>query len=252
MAGWSARKLLLEFLPGPILDFHVVGSHGPRSMRTDYLASYIRFTLFSSNLPTPALQALIDNHALSSPCPPFAFGRISNPHPLGIPEGYPQRWVGTLTVREATRDILVHGRHLAGPRLLLDAKKFLIRVIEGAALPPIPYVNRGVPWMLRTKYQGTDMSRAAKCKKDIKSRSRLDFASAGADATAQITLLPWPRATIFLADAAAIRVRDMQSRIELDVPELWFVVYRRWQVLVPGFPNQSTYILCCWLLEITL
>ena len=69
-------------------------------MRTDYLASYIRFMLFSSTLPTPALLALIDNHALSSTCPPFAFGCISNPHPLGIPEGYPQRWVGTLTARE--------------------------------------------------------------------------------------------------------------------------------------------------------
>jgi hypothetical protein len=51
----------------------------------------------------------------------------------------------------------------------------------------------------------------------IMKRSRLDFASAGTDATAQISLLPWPRTTIFLADAAAIKVRGTPPRIELDV-----------------------------------
>jgi hypothetical protein len=53
--------------------------------------------------------------------------------------------------------------------------------------------------------------------RDIDLRSRLDFASAGTDATAQISLLPWPRTTIFLADAAAIKVRDTPPRIGLDV-----------------------------------
>ncbi|KAN0136291.1 cytochrome P450 monooxygenase [Lactarius tabidus] len=85
-----------------------------------------------------------------------------------------------LEFRKAIRNV----GHLSGSRLLLDPKRFMIRVIE-EALPPIPYVNRGIPWMLRTKYQ--------------------DFASAGTDATAQISLLPWPRTTIFLADAAAIK-----------------------------------------------
>ena len=62
---------------------------------------------------------------------------------------------------------------------------------------------------------------------DIDSRSRIDFASAGTDATAQITLIPLPRTTIFLADAAAIKVCDTSPRIELDVSDLWFVVYRK-------------------------
>jgi hypothetical protein len=85
-----------------------------------------------------------------------------------------------LEFRRAIRNV----GHLSGSRLLLDPKRFLVRVIEGA-LPPIPYVSRGVPWMLRTKYQ--------------------DFATAGKDATAMVSLLPWPRTTIFLADAAAIK-----------------------------------------------
>ena len=46
--------------------------------------------------PTLPLPFLTDSHALSFTCPPFAFGPISSPDLLGIPEGRPQRWVGSL------------------------------------------------------------------------------------------------------------------------------------------------------------
>ncbi|KAH8991730.1 cytochrome P450 [Lactarius akahatsu] len=85
-----------------------------------------------------------------------------------------------LEFRRAIRNV----GHLSGPRLLLDPSKFLVRVI-GSALPPIPYVSRGVSWMLRTKHQ--------------------DFAAAGRDATAMVALIPWPKTTIYLADAVAIK-----------------------------------------------
>ncbi|KAH9041172.1 cytochrome P450 [Lactarius hengduanensis] len=83
-----------------------------------------------------------------------------------------------LEFRRAIRNV----GHLSGPRLLLDPSKFLVRVI-GSALPPIPYVSRGVSWMLRTKHQGTQI-RTMDC---------------------QIALIPWPKTTIYLADAAAIK-----------------------------------------------
>ncbi|SRR6266702_643639 len=58
-------------------------------------------TIFHLNPPSnPPLRALTDSYALSSTCPPFAFGSISTPDPVGIPEGYPQRWVGTPTAKK--------------------------------------------------------------------------------------------------------------------------------------------------------
>ncbi|KAH8981652.1 cytochrome P450 [Lactarius akahatsu] len=74
--------------------------------------------------------------------------------------------------------------HLSGPRLLFDHERFLVWAIA-KLLPPIPYVSRGGSWMLRTKHQ--------------------DFAAAGQDATAMVTMIPWPSAVIYLADAAAIK-----------------------------------------------
>ncbi|KAH9003517.1 cytochrome P450 [Lactarius hatsudake] len=55
----------------------------------------------------------------------------------------------------------------------------------GRALPPIRYVSRGPSWMIKGGYQ--------------------DFAAAGKDAFAVAGVFPTPRATIFLADAAAIK-----------------------------------------------
>ena len=52
---------------------------------------------FPSQPPTPPLCALIDGHAPSSTCTPLAFEHIYPPGRVGIPEGYPQCWVGTLT-----------------------------------------------------------------------------------------------------------------------------------------------------------
>lgn len=191
----------------------------------DYLASFNGLPSIFLNPTNPRSAPLTDNHALSHTGPPFALGHIFNPHPVGVPEGYPQCWVSTPYCLEtiSPRVTLVLGRHLSGPRLLLDPKRFMIRVIE-EGLPAIPYVSRGVPWMLRTKYQGRDVSRAHSARYRF---TVADFASAGTDATAQITLIPWPRTTIFLADAAAIKVWDTPPRIGLDVSDLWFVVYRR-------------------------
>ena len=41
------------------------------------------------------LSSVTDYHALRSTCPPFAFGPISTPVPIGIPEGYSRYWVGS-------------------------------------------------------------------------------------------------------------------------------------------------------------
>src|SRR6266702_2659924 len=128
------------------------------SVRLGYIRK-TKFLLFSfSTLPsTSALRALTDSYALSPTCPPFAFGPISTPDPVRIPEGYPQRGVGNPPLRLRNDITERHlGRHLSGPRLLLDPAKFLVWVI-GSVLPPIPYVSRGVSWMLGTKYQGRDV-----------------------------------------------------------------------------------------------
>ncbi|KAH9018729.1 cytochrome P450 [Lactarius pseudohatsudake] len=74
--------------------------------------------------------------------------------------------------------------HFSGPRLLFDHERFLIWAI-GRVLPPIPYVSRGDSWVVRTKHQ--------------------DFAAAGKDAIAMVTMIPWPIAVIYLADAAIIK-----------------------------------------------
>jgi cytochrome P450 len=89
-----------------------------------------------------------------------------------------------LKFRRAIRDV----GHLSGPRLLLDPRSFITRV-----LPPIPYVCQDVSWMLKSEYQ--------------------DFAAAGKDAIAMVTMFPTPKTTIFLADAAAIKeVTTARSR----------------------------------------
>jgi hypothetical protein len=40
-------------------------------------------------------HVVIDSHALGSTCPPFAFGPVYTPVPVGIPESYSRCWVGT-------------------------------------------------------------------------------------------------------------------------------------------------------------
>ncbi|KAI9438703.1 cytochrome P450 [Lactarius indigo] len=74
--------------------------------------------------------------------------------------------------------------HLPGPRLLLNPMWFLGQMIRRALLP-IRYVSRGPSWVIKGGYQ--------------------DFAAAGKDGFALASVLPTPKATIFLADAAAIR-----------------------------------------------
>jgi len=74
--------------------------------------------------------------------------------------------------------------HLSGPRLLLYPGWFLGQLIR-KALPPIRPVSRDGSWVLKKGYQ--------------------DFAAAGQDAFAMVTLFPTTKTVIFLADAAAIK-----------------------------------------------
>jgi len=101
-----------------------------------------------------------------------------------------------LKYRRAIRNV----GHLSGPRLLLDPKWFLGQIVT-LALPPIPYVSRKVSWLLREEYQ--------------------EFAAAGKDAIARVTMLPTPKATIFLADAAAIK-EVITSRARFPKPVTLF------------------------------
>jgi hypothetical protein len=61
----------------------------------------------------------------------------------------------------------------------------------------------------------------------------------------QVSVWP-PQADIYLADAAAIKVRDIF--LEVDLFYL-LSVYRRWQVLALGFPNLLDYIRYCQFLD---
>ena len=74
---------------------------GSNNYRLGYIGGYGQVGSnsynFPSQPPTPPLCALIDGHAPSSTCTPFAFGYIYPPGCVGIPEGYQQCWVGTLT-----------------------------------------------------------------------------------------------------------------------------------------------------------
>ncbi|KAH9172715.1 cytochrome P450 [Lactarius sanguifluus] len=73
--------------------------------------------------------------------------------------------------------------HLPGPRLLLNPMWLLGQMIR-RALPPIRYVSRGPSWMIKGGYQGRGILPSMVC---------------------QAGVFPTPRATIFLADAAAIK-----------------------------------------------
>ena len=147
---------------------------------------YIKFRLVSIATPLPICPlSVIDSHALSSTCPPFAFWPIYTSVPVGILEGYPWCWVGTPLQPKNNITESYFDRHLSGHRDLITPGSPVAQLIR-RALPPFRYVIRENSWMLKNGYQGRYMPLV----QEITSSSRpdADIVAAGQDAFATVSL----------------------------------------------------------------
>ena len=106
---------------------------------------------------------------------------------------------------------------------------------------PAPYLNMGKTWMLSRKYKGR--APRQQCRERYSRQISLDFVAAGQDAVAlvipfcvpcrgnansmamdlQITAFPQPKCTLFLADAAAIKVCPFVKLSSIRRIQVWFV-----------------------------
>ena len=131
------------------------------------------------------------------------------------------------------------GRHLPGPRLLFDPIWFLGQLIR-RALPPVRYVSREVSWPISEGYQGGGMSPMQVIVMRVTASCRFRHCRKGRHCSGEfpvlymrregrelrtmdwkISVLPKSKTVIFLADAAAIKVRD--TSCQTGCIDLYFV-----------------------------
>jgi hypothetical protein len=146
----------------------------------------IKFLVFSFAIPlSPPVD--IDGHALSSTCPPFAFGPVYIPVPVGIPESYSQCWVGTPWPLQPNNEITESSfGSLSGPRVLITPMTALAQLTR-LALPPFRYAIPESSWIIKNGNRGRDMQPMQEI--ICESCFLADFTVAGQDAIAMVGLM---------------------------------------------------------------